>query len=411
MFGACAKERHGRLLAALIEAVSCLDAHPHLLHSSGLSLNQQPFRQIQRILPTSNVLAQEPTRSSCSSTLNREGSENQQKSGAVDQRSPRLPQAGAKDKTYGQMAKKKKKSTASGAAPTVPQQGQGSTSGPKADPELVDAGYDIVGAQVPEADGGARGPPSTDRHNTRSTAQGSGSLDGSVTHHNDTSAVSGGRSGLKQSHDGSPPLPHRPKPSDRPDDVDNDVVSGPVEESTKPSIPEGLSDTHQHHHVEHHHHLQQQGADKGDTNGPHEQVTSTTSGWGITSLFTRGGSVAGSGGSDAPPRRDKTKEELANTKRELERSQKEALFYRREMEQSNYDLQRAIGDNRLYSRNIHELQTANARLKDHLLSSQHELANVQRKLDDAKVLADTRERELQATRRQNSSAYKSGLKF
>jgi len=88
------------------------------------------------------------------------------------------------------------------------------------------------------------------------------------------------------------------------------------------------------------------------------------------------------GASKAPPRRDKTKEELANTKRELERSQKEARFYRKEMEQSNYDLQRAIGDNRVFSRSVHELQSANARLKDHLLSSQQELASVQEKLDN-----------------------------
>jgi len=309
------------------------------------------------------------------------------------------------------MAKKKKKSTASGAAPKVPQQGQqDSTSGPKADPELVDAGYDVAGAQVPEADGSARGPPSTDRHNTRSTAQGPGSLDGSVNHHNNTSAVSAGHSGLQQSHDGSPPLPHRPMPSDRPPDDVDDSVSGPVEESTKPSIPEGLSHIHQYY-LQRQQQQQQQGADKGGTNGPHEHGTSTTSGWGITSLFSRGGSSAGGRGSDAPPRRDKTTEELANTKRELERVQKEARFYRQEMEQSNYELQRATGDNRVYSRNIHELQAANARLKDHLLGSQHELANVQRKLDDAKVLADTRGRELQATRRQNSSVYKSGLNF
>jgi len=196
--------------------------------------------------------------------------------------------------------------------------------------------------------------------------------------------------------------------------------SAPLEVSTAsgPSIPGGLSHQHHHAHAEHH---QQHGADEGSTYGPHDYGPSTTSSWGITSLFSRSGSVAGSGGSDAPPRRDKTKEELANTKRELERVQKEAGFYRKELEQSNYDLQRAIGDNRVFSRKIHELQSANARLKDHLLSAQHELADVGRKLDDAKVLADTRERELQATQelltdanglgRQNPSAYKSDLIF
>jgi len=108
-----------------------------------------------------------------------------------------------------------------------------------------------------------------------------------------------------------------------------------------------------------------------------------------------------------------------NIKRELDRVQKEARFYRKELEQSNYNLQQAIGDNRVYAKNIHDLQSANARLKDHLLSSQHELANVQRMLDEAKIPDDTRGRELQATQampinsksRQNSGGYTSGLKF
>jgi len=203
-------------------------------------------------------------------------------------------------------------------------------------------------------------------------------------------------------------------------DKKDDGPSAPLEESTAsgPSIPGVLSHQHHHAHAEHH---QQHGADEGSTYGPHDYGPSTTSSWGITNLFGRSGSVAGSGGSDSPSRRDKTKEELMNTKRELQRVQKEARFYRKEMEQSNYDLQRAIGDNRVSSRDIHELQGANARLKDHLLSCQNELANVQRKLDDAKVLADTREQELQATQalltdanglgRQNPSVYKSDLIF
>ena len=116
---------------------------------------------------------------------------------------------------------------------------------------------------------------------------------------------------------------------------------------------------------------------------------------------------------------ENTREELVNIKRELERVQKEARFYRKELEQSNYNLQQAIGDNRVYAKNIHDLQSANARLKDHLLSSQHELANVQRMLDDAKIPDDARGRELQATQampinsksRQNSGGYTSGLNF
>jgi len=366
--------------------------------------------------PRNNVLHRaqlgKPSRSS---SLDQEGSGNQQKDGhgVVDQRSTHPPQAGAtEDKMDDQMEKKGKSSghsnhrstTQRRPAPPLPQQGQqGGGSEPEGDQELLDAGYDVVGAQQAlGADEDVHVPPNTDRHNTRSTAHGSGSSDGSVTRHNN--AVGASRSGPKKSQDGSPPLPHRPRPSDRPVDMDeDDGTSGLLEESTDPPIPGSLS--HQHHHVEHHHHLhhhqqqhqQHHGADEGGTYGPHEYGSSTTSSWGsgITSLFSRGGSGAGSGGSDAPPRRDKTKEELANTKRELERSQKEARFYRKELEQSNYNLQQAIGDNRVHARNNHELQSANARLKDHLLSSQHELANVQRKLDDAKVLADTRGRELQ----------------
>ena len=119
-------------------------------------------------------------------------------------------------------------------------------------------------------------------------------------------------------------------------------------------------------------------------------ISPTTSSW--ANLFGRGGSSAQN---ETPPRGDKLLQELVNTKRESERCRKEAQFYRKELEQSNYNSQRAIGDNRVFSRNIHELQSANARLKDHLLSSQHELASVQRKLDKANVLADTRGRELQ----------------
>jgi len=74
-----------------------------------------------------------------------------------------------------------------------------------------------------------------------------------------------------------------------------------------------------------------------------------------------------------------------------------------------------MDDNRVYARNIQEIQNGNARLRDHLLSS---LSNVQKKLDDAHVLADTRGRELQETQavltranglggQQNSGAYKS----
>jgi len=141
--------------------------------------------------------------------------------------------------------------------------------------------------------------------------------------------------------------------------------------------------------------------------------SSTTSGRGITSLFSRGFS-AGTGGPEVASRRDRTKDEFAETKLELERC-------RNELELSKGDLQRAVGDNRVFSRNIRELQIANARLKEDLLRSQHELANVQRKFDDATFLADARGRELQATQamvtdanslgRQNSSAYKSGLHF
>ena len=359
-----------------------------------------------------NVLSKDrPGRSSRSSTLDQEGSGNQQKSGVAGQRSTHTSQAGAtEDRADDTMDMKGKPgghsidrtTTQRRTAPRVPQQGQQSGGPePEGDQELLDAGYDVVGAQKAlGADEDVHVPPNTDRHNTRSTPHGSGSSDGSVTRHNN--AVGAGRSGPKQSPDGSPPLPHRPRPSDRPVDVDDDDTSRVIEESADPSIPGSLP--HQHHHAEHHHHhhhqqhhqqqqhQQQHGSDEGGTYGPHEHGSSTTSSWAITNLFRSG---AASGGSDAPPRRDKTKEELANTKRELERVQKEARFYRKEMEQSNYDLQRAIGDNRVFSRNIHELQSANARLKDHLLSSQHELANVQRKLDDAKVLADTRGRELQ----------------
>ena len=119
------------------------------------------------------------------------------------------------------------------------------------------------------------------------------------------------------------------------------------------------------------------------------------------------------GASKAPPRRDKTKEELANTKRELERCQKNARFYRKEMEQCNYDLQRAIGDNRVFSRSVHELQSANARLKDHLLSSQQELASVQVKLDNNQghklKAAHGMLTEADGLDTRNSSAYTPGL--
>jgi len=167
--------------------------------------------------------------------------------------------------------------------------------------------------------------------------------------HNNTSAGEG----LK-SQDGSLPLPHRPRPSDRSDDMDDD----------RPSILGGLShDQHDHaHHIDHlhrlhHHHQQhwqQQGADKGSAYEP-KYGFPTTSRWGVVDLFPRGASGVGSGGSDTLPRRDRTKEEFT-TIRELERSQKEARFYRKELEQSNTYLQRATSENR-------RLQTANARLR------------------------------------------------
>jgi len=260
------------------------------------------------------------------------------------------------------------------AAPLIPQQGQqGSGIEPEAYQELLDAGYIIVNRQEAlEADWGSRGTPNTDCHNTRSTAYGPGSSDGSVTRHNNTSTEGGGNGGLKQSQDGSLPVPQRPRPTHRSDDA----------------------------------------SDNG-TYGLHEYGSSTTSGRGITSLFSRGFS-AGTGDPEVASRRDRTKEEFANTKLKLEGC-------RKELELSKCDLQRAVGDNRMFSRNIHELQIVNARLKEDLLRSQHELANVQRKFDDATVLADTRGRELQATQamltdanslgRQNSSAYKSDLHF
>ena len=117
--------------------------------------------------------------------------------------------------------------------------------------------------------------------------------------------------------------------------------------------------------------------------------SSTTSNWippvNFNQLFRRGDSTAGIG---TPPHGDNTKENFADIKSELEGC-------RKELEQRNHDLQQAIGENRVYARNVHELQDANARLKEHLLSSQKELTNVQRKLDVAKVLANTRGRELQ----------------
>ena len=99
------------------------------------------------------------------------------------------------------------------AAPVIPQQGQqGSRIAPEAYQELLDAGYIIVNRQKAlGADWGSRGAPNTDCHNTRSTAHGPGSSDGSVTQHNNTSAEGSGSGGLKQSQDDSPPVPQRPK--------------------------------------------------------------------------------------------------------------------------------------------------------------------------------------------------------
>ena len=102
----------------------------------------------------------------------------------------------------------------------------------------------------------------------------------------------------------------------------------------------------------------------------------------IDYFFIRSGSITGE---TTPTPRDKIKEELENTKRELERSQKEVHAYRKELEQKTLD----------DGKQIAQIQSDNVRLEDRLLNSQHELANVQRKLDDAKALADTNARELQ----------------
>ena len=242
------------------------------------------------IKPGNNVLHRTQLgKSSRSSTLDQEGSGNQQK------RSTDLPQAGATEhKTDVQMENKGRSSGHSNyrsttqrrpALPLPPQGQQGGESEPEGDQELLDAGYDIAGAQQAlGADEDVHVLPNTDRHNTRSTAHGSGSSDGSVTRHNN--AVGADRSGPKLSPDGSSPLPHRPKPSDKAIDVDDDGTSRVLEEWADLSIPGGLphqhhhahnAEHHQHQHHQHQHHQQHQhGSDEGGS--------STTSSWGTTSL-------------------------------------------------------------------------------------------------------------------------------
>jgi len=94
-------------------------------------------------------------------------------------------------------------------------------------------------------------------------------------------------------------------------------------------------------------------------------------------------------GSNAPLSRDLTKIELANTKRELERTQKESRSYRQQLEQSKKDLELAMMGIKNYARSIQELQRANAQEKEiYLHNAQHEL-------DDARALANNLRRELQ----------------
>ena len=117
---------------------------------------------------------------------------------------------------------------------------------------------------------------------------------------------------------------------------------------------------------------------RGDTANPSSSI--------LAPNFSGFGEIIGS---NAPLPRDLTKIELANTKRELERIQKESRSYRQQLEQSKKDLELAMMGIKNYARSIQELQRANAQEKEiYLHNAQHEL-------DDARVLANNLRRELQ----------------
>jgi len=332
---------------------------------------------------------------SSQSTNDRETHGNQHKTGEdVNQRSlPNPPTGDNEGKEERREDKAKQPSHSSGR--TITQHPTGRATQHVVQPD-VDAGvaaeYELVSRHEALAgEGGVRDVTGAGRstHHSAAPGSGSGSSDGSTTRQNYSSAEGGG-GGHKGRQVESSQLP--PRPRNTHEEVTDDTSIGNHGEPD-PVVPGGLSHPYQNPLNAHRHQNHQQGPDEEPNDG-----SSAGPGW-LPSLtnnfFGRSGSSSASGAPNAPPRRDKTKEELVNTKRELERVRKESAFYRQEMEQSNYNLQQAIGDNRVYARNIQELQGAKARLKDHLHSCQHELANVQRKLDDAKVLAETRGRELQ----------------
>jgi len=132
------------------------------------------------------------------------------------------------------------------------------------------------------------------------------------------------------------------------------------------------------------HHPRQQNQHQG----PEEEPSSPWLASLASGIFDRSGSTAAGVTSNAPPRRD-----------ELEGSQNDVRFYRNELEQSNYDLQRAIGDNSAYARRIQELENANARLNEQLLGRRLQVAQGVPAFN-----ADGFDR-------RSSSAYTSGLKF